>query len=224
MARSGAWAAGGCAAAALLLGGALRRLSRDFPPLSQLPDTPFVLQDATLAGGGLRAAAADLAWIEMLQYAAGHGDGFADSGFGYSRLPDLARRVVRLDPAFHSAYTYAAGILAWFHGVDRPDDAAAILEEGMRRDPGHPTYALYIAAIAYKKKGDTDAMVRTLDAACSAPDASVFVRELLANVHSERGEYGRALEIWNAILDDPTLADQHPRAELEIGKIRAKMR
>ncbi|MDE2511782.1 MAG: hypothetical protein KGL74_11730, partial [Elusimicrobia bacterium] len=46
---------------------ALRRGLKPFPPLSELPDTPYAFQDVAMAAAGLRAAAADMAWIQLLQ-------------------------------------------------------------------------------------------------------------------------------------------------------------
>lgn len=212
------------AAAALGADVPLSRDARTFPTLSELPPTPLAFQDVALASAGLRAAGADLAWVQMLQYSAGALPEFADAGTGYAHLYELALRVVRLDPAFHRAYTYAAGILAWFNGVNRPDQAASLLTEGLHRDPGRPMYGMYIAAIAYKKKGDADAMVRVLDAAYDDPQTSPPMRAILANIHESRGEYEKALTIWRDILSGERDASEHGRARIQIPKIEREMR
>ncbi|HXT00532.1 MAG TPA: hypothetical protein VN915_07640, partial [Elusimicrobiota bacterium] len=132
------------------------RDARMFPPLSSLPSTPFSLQDAALAAAGLRAAAADLAWIELLQYSAGGLTEMTDEpGREFEYVKPLAERVVRLDPSFHRAYLYGAGMLGWFQNLRRYDDAIDLLQQGLRDDPGQPLYAEYIAALAYQKRGDT---------------------------------------------------------------------
>jgi tetratricopeptide (TPR) repeat protein len=212
------------AAGALLAVGAdgpLSRGARAFPPISELPATPLSSQDVAFASAGFRAAGADMAWIQLLQYSAENLPEVPDlPGHGYEHLKDLALRVVRLDPSFHRAYTYAAGILGWFHGVERPDDALSILEEGMRRDPGQKMYGMYIAALAYQKKGDAEAMVRLLDSAYDDPQTSPPMRAILANIHASRGEYEKALAIWEDILSGDRDATEHGRARVEIPKLK----
>jgi tetratricopeptide (TPR) repeat protein len=216
------------AAGALLALGSdvpLTRGARVFPPTSELPSTPLTSQDVAFASGGFRAAGADMAWVQLLQYTAENLPEFADEpGRSYGHMKDLALRVVRLDPSFHRAYTYAAGILGWFHGVDRPDDAVAVLEEGLRRDPGQKMFPMYIAALAYQKKGDPDGMVRLLDATYDDPQTSPPMRAILANLHKSRGEYEKALAIWEDILSGDRDATEHGRARVAIPELKRLIR
>jgi tetratricopeptide (TPR) repeat protein len=199
----------------------LRLGARVFPPMSSIPSTELTAQDVAFASTGFRAAGADMAWVQMLQYTAGGLDSVPEvDSRGYSRLKDLALRVVRLDPSFHRAYTYAAGILAWFHGVDRPDDAAAILQEGLRNDPGQKMYPMYIAAIAFQKKGDAAGMVALLDSAYDDPQTSPPMRAILANLHKSRGEYEKALAIWEDILSSDRDQTEHGRARVAIPELK----
>jgi hypothetical protein len=208
--------------------GADKPLSRDahaFPPISALPATPFTPQDVAFASVGFRAAGADAAWVQMLQYAAGNLPEYPDPpGVAYGRIKDLALRIVRLDPSFHRGYTYAAGILGWFHGVDRADEAVELLEEGRLHDPGQKMYGMYIAALAYMKKGDSESMVRLLDGAYDDPQTSPPMRAILANIHLSRGEYEKSLAIWKDILSGERDATEHGRARVEIPKIERLIR
>ena len=218
-------AAAASAALAVAADGPLSRGAHAFPSISTLPATELIPQDVAFASAGFRAAGADMAWVQMLQYSAGNLPAVPDeNGAGYSRLKDLALRVVRLDPSFHRAYTYAAGILGWFHGVDRPDDAVAILQEGMRLDPGQRMFPMYIAALAYQKKGDSQSMTRLLDAAYDDPQTSPPMRAILANLHKSRGEYDKALAIWEDILSGDRDATEHGRARVEIPQLKRLIR
>ncbi len=213
--------------AALALGvqPALIRGAREFPPLSGLPPTPYSLQDAALASAGLRAAAADLAWIQLLQYSAGGLSELQDSpGAAFEFIQPMARRVVRLDPAFHRAYLYGAGILGWFQNVARPDDAVDLLKEGMRDDPGQPLYSEYIAALAYQKRGDTARMLEILEPAAADPRSPIEMKAILANLYKARGEYARALALWEQMLDNEDDAREWPRARLQIAALRRLIR
>ncbi|MDE2490022.1 MAG: tetratricopeptide repeat protein [Elusimicrobia bacterium] len=207
---------------ALAAGGRLASLSPRLPPLSDLPDTPYIGQDAALAAAGFRAAAADVAWIQLLEYAAGGLPRWPNPpGRPYAHAEALSRRVVRLDPYFHGAYLYGAGLLGWFGAEKHPDQAVALLQEGLRRDPGQRLYSLYIVALAYQKKGDVSREIAILESALDDPRTPTLMKEILANLFKSRREYAKALALWRAILDDPAQASQHSRARGQIREITA---
>ncbi|MDE2038530.1 MAG: hypothetical protein KGO96_03325 [Elusimicrobia bacterium] len=210
------------AVVAVAVDGPLGRLSRRFPPLTELPATPFCAQDAALVELGFRAAAADLAWVQMLEYMGNGLPQLPDApGHPYAHIAVLASRIVSLDPSFHRAYLYGASVLGWFPQVARPEQAVALLQEGLRRDPGQRLYLLYIAALAYKKEGDVPKMIALLDSTLKDPGTPTLMKEILANLYKSQGRYAKALEIWRDILDDPAAASDHPRARLQIEEIRA---
>lgn len=201
------------------------RGARPFPPLSELPSTPYSLQDAAMAAAGLRAAAADLAWIELLQYAAGGLTEVPDEpGREFEHVKPLTERVVRLDPSFHRAYLFGAGMLGWFQNLQRYDDAIDLLRQGLRDDPGQPLYAEYIAALAYQKRGDTSKALAVLEPLADDPRSPVIMKEILANLYKEKGEYAKALAVWEIILDDESQSREWPRARQQIAEIRGRMK
>ncbi|MCM2305091.1 MAG: hypothetical protein NDJ72_10340 [Elusimicrobia bacterium] len=221
----GRWLAAAAAlfALALFAGARMRRLHEPrFPPLSELKAGPFAFQDAALAAAGFRAPAADLAWIQLLQYAAGSLPEYADhAGHPYEHLSTLSLRVTRLDPSFHRAVLFSAGMLAWFHGVERPDEAAELLNEGMRRSPDQPIYALYLAAIAYQKQGDTGRMIALLESSFDAPETPSTMKAILANLRQSRGEHREALALWERIRASERDRSEHARAKAKIAELRA---
>jgi hypothetical protein len=213
------------AALALAVQPAVIRGARAFPPLSALPSTPYSLQDAALVSAGLRAAAADLAWVQLLQYSAGGLAEMEDApGKAFEHIEPLTLRVVRLDPSFHRAYLYGAGVLGWFQNVSRPDDAVALLEEGMRNDPGEPLYSQYIAALAFQKKGDTAKMLPILENAAADPRSPIVMKDILANIYKKSGRYAESLALWKEMLDNPNDEREWPRARVEIADLRRLMK
>lgn len=210
-------------ALALFTGSRMRRLHEPrFPRLAELKAGPFAFQDAALAAAGFRAPAADLAWIQLLQYTAGAVPEFPDRpGHPYEHLAELSLRVTRLDPSFHRAVLFAAGILAWFHGIDRPDEAADLLNEGMRRSPEQPLYALYLAALAYQKQGDTNRMIALLESSFDLPDTPSTMKAILANLRQSRGEFREALALWERIRDSERDHSEHARAKIKIAELKA---
>ncbi len=225
--RSRAWLV---AVAALALSAALSRamearLPWRGPSLSELEPTPFTFRDSMLAASGLRAAAADLAWVQLLQYMAGNLPELADRpGRRHDRVLELSRRIIRLDPSFHRAALYGASVLGWFEEVDRPDEALALLEEGIRRSPEEPLYKLYLAALAFKRKGDDGRMTALLEASFDDPRTPTTMRAILANLYARRGEDDKAALTWRRILDNPVDAEEHPRARQKLAQLRASGR
>jgi tetratricopeptide (TPR) repeat protein len=208
---------------ALFAGSRMRRLYEPrFPPMAELKAGPFAFQDAALAAAGFRAPAADLAWVQLLQYTAGGVPELPDApGHPYEHLAELSLRVTRLDPSFHRAVLFASGILAWFHGIDRPDEAAALLNEGMRRNPEQPMYALYLAALAYMKQGDTNRMIALLESSFDLPETPSTMKAILANLRQARGENREALALWERILESDRDRSEHARARLKIAGLKA---
>lgn len=213
-------------AVALLAGSRMRRLHEPrFPPLAELKAGPYAFQDAALAASGFRAPAADLAWIQLLQYTAGAVPELPDRpGHPYEHLSDMSLRITRLDPSFHRAALFAAGILSWFHGIERPDEAAELLLEGMRRSPEQPLYSLYLGALAYKKQGDSDRMIALLESSFDLPDTPSTMKAILANLRQSRGEYREALALWERIRDSDRDRSEHARAKIKIAELKSLLR
>lgn len=226
MPRKPLLAAAALFALALFAGSRMGRLHEPrFPRLAELRTGPFAFQDAALAAAGFRAPAADLAWIQLLQYAAGGVPELPDRpGHPYEHLKELSLRVTRLDPSFHRAAFFGAGILAWFHGIERPDEAAELLNEGMRRSPEQPMYALYLAAIAFKKQGDTDRMIALLESSFDLPETPSTMKAILANLRQSRGELREALALWERILESDRDRSEHARARTKIAELRGLLR
>ena len=145
-------------------------------------------------------------------------------GHPYEHLSELSLRVTRLDPSFHRAALFAAGILAWFHGIERPDEAADLLNEGMHRSPEQPLYALYLAALAYKKQGDTDRMVALLESSFDLPETPSTMKAILANLRQSRGEHREALALWERIRDNDRDRSEHARAKIKIAELKNLLR
>ena len=226
MSRAPLAAAAAFFALSLAAGAGMRRAHDARWPSLRGAGGPFVFQDAALAASGFRAAAADLAWIQLLQYAAGSlpEAGEDRPGRPYDRLAELSLRVVRLDPSLERAVLFGAGILGWFRGVERPEEAAELLHEGTRLSPGRPTYALYLAALAYKQKGESARMIELLESSFERPETPSQMKTILANLRQSRGELEASLRLWERILAEPRDASEHPRARLKIAELRTRLK
>ena len=139
-----AWARWGFLTAALAgamvsleRGAAAQRQVRAFPPPLERPLPKGLTRQALIAAlGGESRVAADLAYIECLQYIGGPwADGF------YGRTLELYSEVQWLDPGFRHAVREGVGMLGWL--LRRSDEALVLGQRAMADDPHEARYAAY---------------------------------------------------------------------------------
>ncbi|HRY30003.1 MAG TPA: hypothetical protein P5079_08220 [Elusimicrobiota bacterium] len=226
--------------ALLLLGaaqGLALRAPRAWPPFDRPVLEKYALSDMTGVLLGLRRAAADLAFIQMLQYYAGgheeeHGeeDGHVHVGGEgsadlhpeirltvFPSLREYVLRIASLDPYFHYAYLFGAGALAF--NLNRSDEAFDVLRRGLERDPAFWQFRLYVGAIAYRQSAQIEKVISLLEEALRYPDCPTMLQNILANIHVKIGNYQRAAEIYLLMARtsrDQSYAEQAQKKLLEL--------
>lgn len=213
----------------VLSAGISRQFSFPYPPFNTLPQNETYLYDIGIIMLGMRRIAADIAWVQLMQYYArgrmtkeeqleieyhdyiknnhAHDDGHSRGSFHpdfnrdseHENLYAKTLRVVHLDPFFHYAYIYSSGALAW--NLKRYDEAYKLLRLGMQNDPTHWRYAEYLGAIMYKEKGDVRHMVRSLEKIVTYKGCPNLIKAILANYYKKIGEYYKSLKLWLIIYD-----------------------
>jgi len=180
-----------------------RRFQFPLPSIVQVKPSSFIYFWGSLLG--LRRLSSDLAWIRFLQYYGTlekeeehihHGE-YCDRG-EYKELFPKCQEVVRLDPYFHYAYLFGGGSLAFNH--ERYDEAIELLNEGIKNNPKFWRFRLYIAAIVYTKTKEFDKVIPLLEEAIRYRDCPEVVKIFLANIYKAKGEYGKAMAVWENIL------------------------
>lgn len=199
----------------------VRRLFHDpFPRFDQLPAGPYDLEDAGIVACGFRSVAADVAYVQFLAYLGGPQLPIEDPKRNYDLLGTFALRVTRTNPYFRRAYVESAGILAWFKGIDRPDEAIEILEEGIPYNPDYWPLRSYIAAIGYKKADKFDKMTQMLEQAIRDPGCPLLLKEILAGAYKSHRRYRDAIRIWLTVVNDPRAGESSvERAKRSIADI-----
>ncbi len=191
------------------------RLEWRYPALNELVVTENYTQDLGALFLGARRLGADLAYIQFLQYYGlrkkehdheehGHakrGPGIIDEFVGgvYPLLLEKARRTLRLDPFFNGAILEAAGALAFNQW--RPDEALALLEEAIRRDPHYYRYHLYASAILYKNENQDSKLIDTLKEAIKYPDCPPIFQGILGNLLRKYGAYADAAKVYLHMME-----------------------
>lgn len=177
--------------------------------LSTSKKTSYGLLDLSGMILGMRRMAANIAWIQLMQYYGTpetdesgkeidfHGEDYG--GGKYYEVLNLTQRVIRLDPYFHYAYLYSAGALAW--NLNRPEEAISLLKEGIGNNPKYWRFRLYSGAIIYFQLKKFDKMVTLLEEAVKYPDCPSLVKVILANIYEKQGRYLDCLKIWSQVLE-----------------------
>lgn len=230
-----AWGAGGFAA--------FRAYRPHFPPPSEiLVPVKGAAGDMFSLALGTRRLFADLWFIRLMQYygtrekplagkelecaehpGAPRHDHHGLNGEGlYPEFFSRARHILELDPHFASAGLYAAGSLAF--NMDRPAEAEALLNFGIKYAPREWKYATLLAAVGYSKAQDPAAVARTITPLIRDKDCPVMLKQLAAFLNKKAGDLAAAAVIYSDIAATSRDAAYVDNARRELEKLSKKAR
>jgi tetratricopeptide (TPR) repeat protein len=138
--------------------------------------------------------AADLAWLEAIQYYGRH----RKSDRRYPHAETLFRTLTGLDPRFEAAYVFGALVLAEEAGA--PARAHELLAEGIRNNPQSWRLCFEYGFFAYLRRKDSAEAVTYLTRASRMPGAPATVARLAAYAAGQAGERETAIELWREML------------------------
>lgn len=147
------------------------------------------------------AVGADIYWIRTIQHY-GRDRKSARSTDRFSQLQPLVDLTTTLDPHFNIAYRFGAIFLAMEapNGPGRPDQAIALLEKGLARNPTRWQYAHDIAFIHYFYDGDYTAAARWFEKAADMPGAPAWIRPLIPITLAQGGDRQGARQMLTELL------------------------
>jgi tetratricopeptide (TPR) repeat protein len=173
------------------------------------------VEDVALMSLGMRRAAADMAFVRLLQYY-GTPEGepaaqqMAESvglaqehhmheGGVYPEFYPRAREIVDLDPYFEHAVLFAVGSLAF--NQNRADEAIDLLNRARARDPQKWRYDALLAAIGYKNAGDPQRVADALMPVALDPDSPALVKQVTAFLLKRIGRRTEAVRVYRLLYD-----------------------
>jgi hypothetical protein len=181
----------GLAVFSLGRGGEARRAWQPFPPPLDRPLPPGLTSFSLTAalGDGSREAA-DIGYIECLQYMGGAnaGDGF------WGQTLSLYREVQWLDPGYRHAIVEGISALGWLYR--RPAEAESLARAAMASDHKEARYGVYVAALAYQKHLDRAGVLSTLLPEVERPDAPEMLLRVVGNLVLKQGDWKRSFGYW----------------------------
>jgi len=161
---------------------------------------------------------ADLMWIRTVQY---FGKQIERKHSKFPRLRPLLEVTVGLDPHFIEAYRYGA----LFLGIagDIPGNLA-FLEQGYHRNPGRWELPHDLGRLYFLQLDDYANALRWWTITESLPQAPTYIPRMIARLHAKVGNLETALELWEAMEQDPNTNEfWRTRAREEIERLRAEL-
>ena len=152
---------------------------------------------------------ADVYWIRAIQHFGrdahrlnlrsnwGTPAGTFDRQRDFVLLQPLLDLTTTLDPRFNIAYRFGAVFLAAKppFGPGRADQALALLEKGLARNPSRWQYAFDMGFIHFWAERDADAAARAFERAAAIPGAPNWLRPLIATTRMQTGDRAAARTI-----------------------------
>ena len=168
------------------------------PRVAALPALPFL----ELMSLGYRQVAADLSWLQAVQY---YGE-YRQGGNDLSQFEHFVQAVNTLDPRFTHAYVFGATVLA----TDGRDLEAglAVLRRGATANPGSLVYPFEMGFLSYVAGGDPEAALRWFAFAARHPETPEGGRALRFQAYLNR-RLGRLETAWMLWKDLERTATDH---------------
>jgi hypothetical protein len=154
--------------------------------VAALPALPFL----EVAALGYRAAAADVAWLQAVQYYGEHRQG----GNQLGEFEHFVEAVNALDPRFEHAHVFGAVVVA----TEKDDlgGALAILRRGARANPGSPVCPFEMGFLTYVQGGDPDVAIAYMRLASQRPGDRERAQRFIAFLNRKLGRLETAWMLW----------------------------
>jgi hypothetical protein len=161
---------------------------------------------------------ADVLWFQTMQY---YGE-WRLRQHGLEFFRHMVDCVIALDPHFEEAYRFAGMVLA--EDMQRPDQAIALLQEGMSRNPRSWWLPFEAGFVEYVVRMDDAAACVWFERAAQVPGAPDFPRRFAAFVAGRAGDLQVSLLLWQAIAETTQNESLRQRALDYVAQLQATIR
>jgi tetratricopeptide (TPR) repeat protein len=159
--------------------------------------SPRAVRFMSLGYSGL---AACIYWTRAVQY---FGEKHAEKAMHYELLKPLLNRATDLDPNLLVAYEFGSIFLSQPppQGAGSPDDAVALVEKGIVRNPTHWRLYYYLGFIHYSEREDYAAAADAFERGSRVPGAHPWLRVMAAAARQRGGDIETARFLWTKIYE-----------------------
>jgi len=180
--------------------------------------SPEMLKRASLS---YTALIADLYWIRAVQYYGG--TRLSTGPKNYALLYPLLDLTTSVDPLFDIAYRFGAIFLAedFPGGAGRPDLAIALLQKGLRAQPGKWQFGEDIGFVYYWWKRDYTTAADWFTRAGDMPNAPEWLKPLAAVTLARGGNRASSRTLWTEIVRNAELDWLRKQGEVRLKQLDA---
>lgn len=183
------------------------RARATFLSQAQAGDYLYIQSPETLRRASLSysAVVADLYWIRAVQYYGG--TRLSSGAKNYDLLYPLLDLTTSVDPLFDIAYRFGAIFLAEEYpgGAGRPDLAIALLQKGLRAQPGKWQFGQDIGFVYYWWLRDYTSAADWFNRAGEMPEAPEWLKPLAAVTLAQGGNRASSRTLWTNIVRNAEL-------------------
>jgi hypothetical protein len=179
------------------------RIDREWGAFRPQQEALYVWSGARLKrmAPGFENLLADIYWLRTVQYFGG------ERLFAKEKRFELLRPLISitttLDPRLEIAYRYGAIFLAepWDRGAGRPDEAIAVLQEGVRNNPASWKLRWDLGYFRYAFKKDPQGGAAVLLEGARLPGAPFWLETLAGQILSKGGDRPTSRLVWQRIYE-----------------------
>ena len=154
-----------------------------------LPDSRH-LKPALL---GFHGVAADLLWIQIVQYVGAH----VETDMKFPQLTKALELATSLDPHFIEPYRLGGLFLLYF--ARQPQAALSLLERGAAANPDRWELPHDLGRYYYLEVQDYDRALQWWEHAAKLPDRPDYLPRFVARLYARTGRTETVLELWSEL-------------------------
>jgi tetratricopeptide (TPR) repeat protein len=164
---------------------------------------------------GFHGVAADLLWLQIVQYVGGH----YQTDRRYPQLAQALELATSLDPGFVEPYRLGALYLIYLAG--QPEEGVRLLEKGIAANPDRWELLHDLGRYYYLEVRDYARALRYWEAAAKLPGAADYLPRFVARLYAQTGHAETALELWLELYRNAQNDHVRSIARREIARLEA---
>jgi len=164
---------------------------------------------------GFHGVAADLLWIQIVQYVGAHWQ----TDKQYPRLSQALELTTSLDPRFLEPYRLGGLFLLYF--ARQPQAAVSLLERGAAANPDRWELPHDLGRYYYLEVQDYDRALQWWERAAKLPDRPDYLPRFVARLYARTGQMETVLDLWSELYRTAQNDSVRSLALQEIERLKA---
>jgi len=164
---------------------------------------------------GFHGVAADLLWIQIVQYVGTH----VETDMKFPQLSKALELTTSLDPRFLEPYRLGGLFLLYF--ARQPQAAVSLLERGAAANPDRWELPHDLGRYYYLEVQDYDRALQWWERAAKLPDRPDYLPRFVARLYARTGQMETVLDLWSELYRTAQNDSVRSLALLEIERLKA---